>query len=126
MQMGIWLPVYGGWLRTRDQSAGPDVAACLAIAQQAEALGFDFFYASENLLNCVHGPRVSVVDAWSLISALSATTRTIGLCAAIKPGFRSPLPVARMIDTLSQIAGRRLSMTRFCECWKAGCDLANV
>jgi len=126
MQMGIWLPVYGGWLRTRDQSSAPDVAACLAIAQQAEALGFDFLYASENLLNCVHGPRVSVVDAWSLISALSATTMRIGLCAAIKPGFRSPLLVARMIDTLTQIAGRRLAINIVCGWWQDEFELANV
>lgn len=47
MQFGIWLPVYGGWLRSWDQPAGPDVAACLKIAEQAEAMGFDFLYASE-------------------------------------------------------------------------------
>ena len=63
MQIGIWLPVYGGWLRTMDQSTGPDIAACLAIAQQAEAMGFDFLYASENLLNCIHGPDEGVADA---------------------------------------------------------------
>ena len=46
MEFGIWLPVYGGWLRSLDAPMAPDVAACLAIAQQAEALGFDFLYAS--------------------------------------------------------------------------------
>lgn len=125
-EIGIWLPVYGGWLRTRDRSRGPDIRGCLAIAQQAEALGFDFLYASENLLNCIHGPKVAVVDAWSLISALAATTSRIGLCAAVKPGFRSPLLVARMIDTLTQIAGRSLAINVVCGWWQDEFDLANV
>jgi dimethylsulfone monooxygenase len=126
LEFGIWLPVYGGWLRTRDRSEGPDVVSCLAIAQQAEALGFDFLYASENLLNCVHGPRTAVIDAWSLISALAATTTRIGLCGAIKPGFRSPLLVARMVDTLSQIARRRLGINIVCGWWQDEFELANV
>jgi len=125
-EIGIWLPVYGGWLRTRDRSRGPDIRGCLAIAQQAEALGFDFLYASENLLNCIHGPKVAVVDAWSLISALAATTSRIGLCAAVKPGFRSPLLVARMIDTLTRIAGRGLAINLVCGWWQDEFDLADV
>jgi FMNH2-dependent dimethyl sulfone monooxygenase len=88
MEFGIWLPVYGGWLRSLDAPTGPDVAACLAIAQQAEALGFDFLYASENLLNCIHGPRESVADAWSILAAIGAVTSKVGLCGAVKPGFR--------------------------------------
>lgn len=126
LDYGIWLPVYGGWLRTREHSEGPDINNCLAIAQQAEALGFDFLYASENLLNCVHGPRTAVIDAWSLISALAATTTRIGLCGAIKPGFRSPLLVARMVDTLSQIARRRLGINIVCGWWQDEFELANV
>jgi FMNH2-dependent dimethyl sulfone monooxygenase len=126
MQFGIWLPVYGGWLRTQDQPTGPDVAACLAIAQQAEALGFDFLYASENLLNCIHGPSEGVADAWSLLAAIAATTSRVGLCGAIKPGFRSPFLVARMLDTLAKVAERRLSMNIVCGWWKEEFELSNV
>jgi dimethylsulfone monooxygenase len=126
MQIGIWLPVYGGWLRTLDQATGPDVAACLAIAQQAEALGFDFLYASENLLNCIHGPSEGVADAWSLLAAIAATTSRVGLAGAVKPGFRSPFLVARMIDTLTQVAGRRLAMNVVCGWWREEFDLSGV
>ena len=126
MQIGIWLPVYGGWLRTLDQATGPDVAACLAIAQQAEALGFDFLYASENLLNCIHGPTEGVADAWSLLAAIAATTSRVGLAGAIKPGFRSPFLVARMIDTLTQVAGRRLTMNVVCGWWREEFELSGV
>src|ERR1700761_4924532 len=126
MEFGIWLPVYGGWLRSLDQPTGPDVAAFLAIAQQAEALGFDFLYASENLLNCIHGPRESVADAWSILAAIAAVTSKVGLCGAVKPGFRSPFLVARMLDTLSKIAERRLGMNIVCGWWKEEFDLSGV
>ena len=105
MQIGIWLPVYGGWLRTLDQATGPDVAACLAIAQQAEALGFDFLYASENLLNCIHGPTEGVADAWSLLAAIAATTSRVGLAGAIKPGFPLAFP-RRPHDRHADASGR--------------------
>jgi FMNH2-dependent dimethyl sulfone monooxygenase len=126
MKFGIWLPVYGGWLRTTDQATGPDVAACLAIAQQAEAMGFDFLYASENLLNCIHGPSEGVADAWSILGAVAATTSRIGLCGAVKPGFRSPFLVARMLDTLSKVAERQLSMNIVCGWWKEEFELSGV
>jgi dimethylsulfone monooxygenase len=126
MEIGIWLPVYGGWLRSLDAPTGPDVAACLAIAQQAEALGFDFLYASENLLNCIHGPTESVADAWSILAAIAAVTNKVGLCGAVKPGFRSPFLVARMLDTLSRISERRLGMNIVCGWWKEEFDLSGV
>jgi dimethylsulfone monooxygenase len=126
MEFGIWLPVYGGWLRSLDAPTGPDVAACLAIAQQAEALGFDFLYASENLLNCIHGPRESVADAWSILAAIGAVTSKVGLCGAVKPGFRSPFLVARMLDTMSKIAERRMGMNIVCGWWKEEFDLSGV
>jgi dimethylsulfone monooxygenase len=126
MEFGIWLPVYGGWLRSLDAPTAPDVASCLAIAQQAEALGFDFLYASENLLNCIHGPSESVADAWSILAAIAAVTSKVGLCGAVKPGFRSPFLVARMLDTLSKIAERRLGMNIVCGWWKEEFDLSGV
>lgn len=126
MEIGIWLPVYGGWLRSLDAPTGPDVAACLAIAQQAEALGFDFLYASENLLNCIHGPSESVADAWSILAAIGAVTSRVGLCGAVKPGFRSPFLVARMLDTMSKIAERRMGMNIVCGWWKEEFDLSGV
>jgi len=126
MEIGIWLPVYGGWLRSLDAPAGPDVAACLAIAQQAEALGFDFLYASENLLNCIHGPEEGVADAWSILAAIAAVTKKVGLCGAVKPGFRSPFLVARMIDTVSKISERRMGMNIVCGWWKEEFELSGV
>lgn len=126
MHVGIWLPVYGGWLRTRDQTSAPHIPTCLAIAQQAEAIGFDFLYASENLLNCIHGPEAGVADAWSLLGAIGAKTSRIGIVGAVKPGFRSPFLMARMIDTLTQIAERRLAVNVVCGWWRYEFELSGV
>jgi len=126
MLVGIWLPVYGGWLRTLDQTSAPHIPTCLAIAQQAEAIGFDFLYASENLLNCIHGPEAGVADAWSLLGAIGAKTSRIGIVGAVKPGFRSPFLMARMIDTLTQIAGRRLAVNVVCGWWRREFELSGV
>lgn len=123
---GVWLPVYGGWLRTFDHPQVPDIRSCLEVGQRAQVLGYDFLYASENLLNCIHGPTAPVVDAWSLLGALAATTQDIGLCGAVKPGFRSPLLAARMVDTVSEVAGRRLGINVACGWWKDEFELADV
>lgn len=123
---GVWLPVYGGWLRTLNHSASPDVRSCIEVGQQADALGYDFLYASEDLLNSVHGPGTAVIDAWSLLSSLAATTAGIGLCGALKPGLRSPLLAARMVDTVSKIAGRRATINITSGWWKDEFELAGV
>ncbi|WP_049870296.1 LLM class flavin-dependent oxidoreductase [Paraburkholderia atlantica] len=89
-------------------------------------MGYDFLYASEDVLNSVHGPCAPVLDAWSLLSSLAAVTRRIGLCGAIKPGLRSPLVAARMIGTVSLIAGRRVTVNIKSGWWKDEFDAANV
>ena len=126
LTFGIWLPVYGGWLRSLNQPTAPDIAACMAVAQQAEAVGFDFLYASENLLNCIHGPSIGVIDAWSLLAAIGGATSRIGLCGAVKPGFRSPLLFARMVDTITGIARRPVSLNIVCGWWEEEFQLAGV
>ena len=47
-------------------------------------------------------------------------------CGAVKPGFRSPFLVARMLDTLSKIAERKLGMNIVCGWWKEEFDLSGV
>ncbi|WP_205417412.1 LLM class flavin-dependent oxidoreductase [Trinickia diaoshuihuensis] len=126
IDFGVWLPVYGGWLRTLEHWAAPDVRSCIEVGQRADVLGYDFLYASEDLLNSVHGPGTAVIDAWSLLSSLAATTAGIGLCGALKPGLRSPLLAARMVDTVSKIAGRRATINITSGWWKDEFDLADV
>lgn len=85
-----------------------------------------FFMRRRILLNCIHGPGESVADAWSILAAIAAVTSWVGLCGAVKPGFRSPFLVARMLDTLSKIAERKLGMNIVCGWWKEEFDLSGV
>src|SRR5690606_18800262 len=48
------------------------------------------------------------------------------LCGAIKPGFRSPFSVARMLDTLSKIGRRKMAMNIVCGWWKTEFELSGV
>lgn len=125
-QIGIWLPVYGGWLRTLDISPTASMSACLQTARLADSCGYDFLYCSENLLNPVHGANVPVIDAWTLLSAIAATTTRIDLCGAVKPGFRSPLQVARMVDTVSALAKRPIALSIVCGWWQSEFERAGV
>ena len=42
IKIGVWLPVYGSWLRSMGQAVKPDAQACLETAKEAERLGCDF------------------------------------------------------------------------------------
>jgi hypothetical protein len=100
MEFGVWLPVYGGWLRLQDERRRPLFSLCQNVAHIAEAHGFDYLYASENYLNCVYGPEHEVADVWIYLSALAATTSHLTLVGGVKPGFLSPFVMAHMINSL--------------------------
>jgi FMNH2-dependent dimethyl sulfone monooxygenase len=115
---GVWLPVYGGWLRARGFGTEPSFEECLAVARAAEEGGFRVAYASENFLNCVHGAAHDVIDAWTLIAALARETTRIGLVAALKPAFRPALVAAQMISTADRVSGGRIGLNVACGWWR--------
>ena len=118
MEFGGWLPVYGGWLRLRDERRRPHFIVCLNVARFAEAHGFKYLYASENYLNCVYEPKHEVADVWVYLSAIAATTRHINLVGGVKPGFLSPFVMAHMITSLDWVSGGRASLNIVCGWWR--------
>jgi FMNH2-dependent dimethyl sulfone monooxygenase len=118
MQFGVWLPVYGEWLRAEGFTREPDFETCLRLAQTADHLGYTTLYASENFLNCVHGGRHDVADAWTTLSALAMRTDKIRLVGAVKPGFRPPLVAAQMIATTDRISRGRVGVNIVCGWWR--------
>jgi len=117
MKFGLWLPVYGGWLRLRNQRPLPDFEQCSQLAVQAESDGYDYLYGSENLLNCVYGMDAEVADPWMFVAGLAAVTQRIGLVVASKPGFCSPLLAAQMARSLQQMSHGRCSVNIVCGWW---------
>ena len=118
LQFGLWLPVYGGWLRAEGFDVEPSVEACFATADIAEQFGYSTLYASENFLNCIHGPQHDVCDAWSTLAAVATRTQAVQLVGAIKPGFRSPLVAAQMIATVDRLSRGRVAVNVVCGWWR--------
>jgi probable F420-dependent oxidoreductase len=81
-----------------------------ALAQPAEAIGFDSLWLPDHLL--FRFPRVhqqGAWDAWSLLAALAATTRTLEIGPLVAcSSFRNPALLAKMADTIDEISGGRL------------------
>jgi FMN-dependent oxidoreductase (nitrilotriacetate monooxygenase family) len=113
MHLGVF------WLGTGNHSAGwryegagtsncnwPLVAAG---AQTAERGKFDLFFISDSLVMDPgdHPSFVSRFEPTTLIAALSAVTRRIGLGATASTSFGEPFDIARTFATLQHISGGR-------------------
>jgi len=118
MEVGVWIPVYGGTLRTHHHRYQPTFATCCEVVTLAEANNYDYVYVSENYLNVVYGEEFEVADAWAYSAAIAARTSKINIVVATKPGFHPPLPLAKMAQSISHISNGRLSINVVCGWWK--------
>ncbi len=83
-----------------------------ALAQRAEAVGFDSFWVPDHLLFRFEGePAHAPWEGWSILSALAATTTRIGIGSLVVcTGFRNPGLLAKMADTVDEISGGRFTL----------------
>jgi probable F420-dependent oxidoreductase len=81
-----------------------------AMAERAEAVGFDSFWVPDHLIfknegEKPHGPW----ECWSLIAALAASTTRLEIGSLVTCiGFRNPALLAKMAETIDEIGGGRL------------------
>jgi FMN-dependent oxidoreductase (nitrilotriacetate monooxygenase family) len=113
MHLGVF------WLGTGNHSAGwrYDGAAAsncswpvvLEGAQIAERGKFDLFFISDSVVMDPgdHPSFVSRFEPTTLIAALGAATRCVGLGATVSTSFNEPYDVARTFATLQHISGGR-------------------
>jgi FMN-dependent oxidoreductase (nitrilotriacetate monooxygenase family) len=98
-----------------DPAAGSHIAfsSFVKLAQTAERAKFDFFFLAEGLrlreqrgkihdLDVVGRP-----DTFTVLSALAAVTRHIGLSGTINSTFNEPFEVARQFASLDHLSGGR-------------------
>jgi FMN-dependent oxidoreductase (nitrilotriacetate monooxygenase family) len=98
-----------------DPEAGShiDFSSFVKLAQTAERAKFDFFFLAEGLrlreqrgkihdLDVVGRP-----DTFTVLSALAAVTRHIGLSGTINSTFNEPFEVARQFASLDHLSGGR-------------------
>lgn len=92
-------------LLPRDSSPAA-LAACVALAQRAEALGLDWVGVAERF-----DARGGVPDALSACAALAAATRRVRIATAALPlPLHHPLSVAEHAATIDALSGGRLEL----------------
>ncbi|HEX9557344.1 MAG TPA: LLM class flavin-dependent oxidoreductase [Reyranella sp.] len=99
------MPRLGYLLPTRERimAGQPETAPLLALAERAEALGFDSVWVGDSLLA---RPRH---DPLTLLAAVAARTRRVELgTAVLLPALRNPVVLAHQVATLDRLAEGRL------------------
>jgi len=97
-RLGYLLPTRERVMEGRDETA-----SLLALAERAEALGFDSVWVGDSLLA---RPRH---DPLTLLAAVAARTRRVELgTAVLLPALRNPVVLAQQVATLDRIAEGRL------------------
>lgn len=92
---------------TVPQIKRPWIAAADA-ARGFEELGFDSLWVCDHLYG-PQSPQLPILEAWSMISALAAITRTVELGTLVTPaGMRNPAHLGKVIATADNIAGGRV------------------
>src|SRR3954469_24682028 len=99
------MPRLGYLLPTRERTMGgePETGPLLALAERAEALGFESVWVGDSLLA---RPRH---DPLTLLAAVAARTRKVELgTAVLLPALRNPVVLAQQVATLDRISEGRL------------------
>lgn len=120
LKVGLHLPHWEGGL----DGVTPRWADLLALAQQAEAVGFDSLWVADHSWTIENDfyegigrsvpPEVADAPAglwegWTLLTALAVATSRIELGTLVAcTGFRNPALLAKMADTLDEISSGRL------------------
>lgn len=78
----------------------------LAVAQRAEAVGFDGMYRSDHYSPIGAPPDVPTTDAWATLAGLARETSGITLGTLVSPAtFRPAGNLAKVVATVAEMAG---------------------
>jgi F420-dependent oxidoreductase-like protein len=81
----------------------------LALAETAEASGFEAFFRSDHYLSFPGPPGRPATDAWTTLAGLARETRTIRLGVLVSPvTFRHPGTFAKIVATVDEMSGGRV------------------
>jgi alkanesulfonate monooxygenase SsuD/methylene tetrahydromethanopterin reductase-like flavin-dependent oxidoreductase (luciferase family) len=77
-------------------------------AIEFEAMGYDSLWVCDHLYG-PQSPQIPILEAWSLIAALSAVTSKAEIGTLVTPaGMRNPAQLGKIIATVDNIAGGRI------------------
>ena len=119
IDLGIWLPIFGGWLRNvEDEGMPPTFDYNRRVARAADAAGFSTMLIAELNLNDINGPSHPALECWTTASALAPMTDDIRIMAAIRPGFREPAVTAKMASNIDHISDGRFEVNLVSAWWE--------
>ena len=73
-----------------------------------EAMGYDSLWVCDHLYG-PQSPQLPILEAWSLLAALSAVTSSVELGTLVTPaGMRNPAQLGKVIATVDNISGGRI------------------
>ena len=90
---------------------GLSYAELLAIAQHAEAAGFEAMFRSDHYESFPGPPGRPTTDAWTVLAGLARETTRIRLGALVSPvTFRHPGALAKIVATVDEMSGGRVEL----------------
>ncbi|MEM7140197.1 MAG: LLM class F420-dependent oxidoreductase [Actinomycetota bacterium] len=91
---------------------GTTYARLCALAQEAEALGFDAFFTSDHYLHMGDGDGLpGPNDAWTTLAGLARDTERLRLGTLVTPvTFRLPGPLAIAVAQIDEMSGGRVEL----------------
>jgi FMNH2-dependent dimethyl sulfone monooxygenase len=109
IKIGIYIPVYGGWLRGgEEEEREPTFKYASEAAIKAENMGIESIWVPDHLLNPIKGESAKSLEAWTTLTGLAAITSHVELFhTTLCQGFRYPAVLAKMGATLDDVSGGR-------------------
>lgn len=106
LRLGLNLPYSAGQMA----GATPRWPDILAMAQTAEAVGFDSVWISDHVgFGDPEGEWSGAWESWTLLSAIAASTAGVRLGTYVTCApFRNPALLAKMAETLDEVSGGRV------------------
>jgi F420-dependent oxidoreductase-like protein len=88
---------------------GMSYADQLAVAQHAEAAGFETLFRSDHYESFPGPADKPTTDAWAVLAGLARDTTRIGLGTLVSPvAYRQPGNLAKLVSTIDEMSGGRL------------------
>ena len=108
VKIGIYLSVYGGWLRSVDEEEHPPTYNYVKkVAIQAEEMGIDSLWIPDHMLNPIKGERAPAQRLGPLLQIAETTERVIISHTTLCEAFRYPAVLAKQAATLAEISKGR-------------------
>jgi F420-dependent oxidoreductase-like protein len=90
---------------------GLTYAEQLAVAQHAEAAGFEALFRSDHYESFPGSADNPTTDAWTVLAGLARETTRIGLGTLVSPvTFRLPGNLAKVVSTVDEMSGGRVEL----------------